>query len=202
MRQIKVVLFDLGNVLVDLGDKSEIARFLNTDDALEVIWRKWLESEAVAKFDSGKIGLNDFVEQLMGEVGYTGDNNAFKEAFVAWPKGLFDGALELVNSIPDHLHKAVLSNTNAAHWGRLMDEMGLSGQFNSYFASHQMGKVKPDPASFQYVLSALNVMPDEILFMDDNKLNVDAANEIGIKSFLVRGVEEARDCLKQNGILS
>ncbi|WCN10290.1 HAD family hydrolase [Marinomonas mediterranea] len=202
MHQIKVVLFDLGNVLVDLGDKSRIASFLNTDDTLEVIWRKWLISEAVAKFDSGKIGLDEFVNQLMNEVGHHGDKSQFKEAFVAWPNGLFDGAIELVKAVPSHFHKAILSNTNAAHWGRLMDEMGLSSQFDSYFASHQMGLVKPDRSSYLHVIDALNVLPQEILFMDDNKLNIDAAQGLGINAFLVRGVQEAKRCLQDNNILS
>ena len=47
---ICVVLFDLGNVLVDLGDVSKMHTMLNTQGEESEVWLKWLRSPTVAAF--------------------------------------------------------------------------------------------------------------------------------------------------------
>lgn len=201
-RNIRVVLFDLGNVLVDLGDVSEMHVMLNTQGEESEVWLKWLQSPTVAAFDSGQITFDRFAENLLQEVGSTTNKDVFKASFKAWPKGLFSGALDLVASVKPEYHRAILSNTNAAHWPRLMDEMGLAGKFHSYYASHMVGFVKPDKAIYQHVIDSLQVAPQSILFIDDNQVNIDTANALGMQAFRVKGIEEARRVLDQHGVLS
>lgn len=199
---ICVVLFDLGNVLVDLGDVSDIRSMLNTLGEESDVWLKWLQSPTVAAFDSGKISFDDFAVGLLEEVGSDVHKEVFKATFKAWPKGLFAGALSLVNSVKPEYHRAILSNTNAVHWPRLMGEMELGGKFHSYYASHMVGLVKPDKAIYQHVIQKLQVSAESILFLDDNQTNIDMAISLGIKAHRVKGVDEARDVLYQYGVLS
>lgn len=201
-QDICVVLFDLGNVLVDLGDVSEMHSMLNTQEEESEVWLQWLNSPAVVAFDSGRISFDDFAAALLKEVASNTDKEVFKVAFQAWPRGLFDGALELVSSVKPEIHRAILSNTNAAHWPRLMEEMSLTGAFHSYYASHQIGLVKPDKAIYQYVIDALKVAPEEILFIDDNQVNIDKAVETGMIAHRAKGVEEARLVLHRYSVLS
>jgi putative hydrolase of the HAD superfamily len=199
---IRVVLFDLGNVLVNLGDVSEIHSMLNTQGEESEVWLKWLKSPTVAAFDSGKISFDSFAEKLLQEVGSKTDKEIFKASFEAWPKGLFLGALDLVDSVKPEYHRAILSNTNAAHWPKLMNEMGLAGKFHSYYASHLVGLVKPEKAIYQQVIERLQVMPEHILFIDDNQINIDMANKLGMKAYRVKGIDEARLVLNRYDVLS
>lgn len=199
---ICVVLFDLGNVLVDLGDVSEMHAMLNTQGEESGVWLRWLQSPTVTAFDSGKISFDDFAERLLEEVGSDIDKEVFKSTFKAWPRGLFAGALALVDSVKPEYHRAILSNTNAAHWPRLMGEMGLAGKFHSYYASHMVGLVKPEKGIYQHVIQQLQVSPERILFIDDNQINVDTAISLGMQAHRVKGVDEARDVLNQYKVLS
>ncbi|MCB5161304.1 HAD family hydrolase [Marinomonas algarum] len=199
--KVRVVLFDLGNVLVNLGEVAEISGMLNTEGEESDVWLQWLSSPAVAAFDSGKITFEQFAKALLQEVGSQTPIDVFKAHFKKWPRGLFDGALALVESVKPEYHRAILSNTNAAHWPRLMNKMGLAGVFHSYYASHLIGAVKPDGAIYQYVLDQLQVLPEEILFIDDNQINIDAAKAFGMQAFRVKGVEEARFVLDQHDVL-
>ncbi len=198
---IRVVLFDLGNVLVDLGDISEMHAMLNTQGEESDVWLKWLRSPTVAAFDSGKITFDQFADRLLKEVNSNIDREAFKASFKAWPRGLFAGALELVESVKPEYHRAILSNTNAAHWPRLMDEMALAGKFHSYYASHLVGFVKPDDAIYLHVIEHLQVLPEHILFIDDNQVNIDTANRLGMLAYRVKGVDAARDVLHRYGVI-
>jgi len=198
---IRVVLFDLGNVLVDLGDISEMHAMLNTQGEESDVWLKWLRSPTVAAFDAGKITFDQFADRLLKEVNSNIDREAFKASFRAWPRGLFAGALELVESVKPEYHRAILSNTNAAHWPRLMDEMALAGKFHSYYASHLVGFVKPDDAIYLHVIEHLQVLPEQILFIDDNQVNIDTANRLGMLAYRVKGVDAARDVLHRYGVI-
>lgn len=198
---VRVVLFDLGNVLVDLGDISEMHAMLNTQGEESDVWLKWLRSPTVVAFDSGKITFDQFADRLLKEVNSNIDKETFKASFKAWPRGLFAGALELVESVKPEYHRAILSNTNAAHWPRLMDEMALAGKFHSYYASHLVGFVKPDDAIYQHVIEQLQVLPEHILFIDDNQVNIDTANRLGMQAYRVKGVDEARDVLYRYGVI-
>lgn len=200
--KIQVVLFDLGNVLVNLGTQEDFAKVFQMEAGSESeLWEMWLKSPSVKAFDSGQIPLPVFVERLLSETNRDVDPNSFTENFINWPKGLFEGVIELVQSIPPHFHRAVLSNTNDAHWGRLMDEMQLSGLFHSYFASHQMGLVKPELEVFDYVVNELGVNPEHILFLDDNQVNVDGALTKGIQAEQVKGIASAQEILYTYGVI-
>lgn len=203
---IQVVLFDLGNVLVDLGDTSKLNHMLSSHDNEKDAWLKWLASPSVKAFDTGQISLDDFAERLIEEVSGSKPSQEqitkFSQEFKAWPTGLFDKALELVDSVKPHIHRGILSNTNAAHWPRLMQEMALAGRFDCYFASHHLAAAKPDELIYQKVLAQLKVAPEQILFIDDNQINVDAARRLGMHAQRVKGVIEAKAVLQDYNLVN
>jgi glucose-1-phosphatase len=199
--QIKVILFDLGNVLVDLGDKASLNDMLGMAGEEADIWQHWLASPVVKAFDSGQISFDSFAENRVNTIPSLGTLSEFKERFTQWPIGLYEGAVQLVSSVKPQFHRAILSNTNAAHWPRLMDEMQLSGLFHSYFASHHLGEVKPEKAIYQKVLDQLHVEASNVLFIDDNQVNIDQALAMGIHAFRVKGIEQASKVLRDHGLL-
>jgi glucose-1-phosphatase len=126
----------------------------------------------------------------------------FLKEFASWPKDLFPGALQLVRRIPRKYVRATMSNTNVVHWPRLMEEMRLGDVFDYYFASHLIGRIKPDEDAFQYVIETLGRRATEILFLDDNPLNVEAAKRTGMKAVQVRGAKEAGEVLSDLRVIS
>jgi putative hydrolase of the HAD superfamily len=70
--------------------------------------------------------------------------------------------------------------------------MRLAEAFDHHFASHLMGKIKPDEESFQHVLDMLHCDADEVLFLDDNQLNVEAAKRVGMRRRQPRSVKQMR----------
>ena len=65
-----------------------------------------------------------------------------------------------------------------------------------------MGRLKPDRDCFDYVIGKLNCDSSAILFLDDNELNVVAAQKAGIHACKVKGLEEVERLLTQAGILT
>jgi len=60
--------------------------------------------------------------------------------------------------------------------------MGLGPCFDVRFSSHLIGHLKPDKEAFEFVVAALGCAPERILFLDDNRLNIDGALAVGMQA--------------------
>jgi putative hydrolase of the HAD superfamily len=198
---IRVLLFDVGGVLVELGGVEVILAWLGNRITAEELWRRWLQSESVRGFETGQIDAKQFATGVIAEFGLAVEPQQFLESFIGWPTGLYPGTLEVLARIPRRYQRALLSNSNPLHWPRVLDEMRLGAAFDSHFVSHLTGRIKPDPEAFVHVLQSLGCHPAQVLFFDDNLLNIEAARTLGMHAVQVRGLLEAQQALIEMGIL-
>jgi putative hydrolase of the HAD superfamily len=61
---------------------------------------------------------------------------------------------------------------------------------------------KPDPAIYLHTLQKLGTRPDETLFIDDKRVNIDAAIAIGMKAIEFSTVDRLRADLVAAGLES
>jgi putative hydrolase of the HAD superfamily len=199
--QIRVVLFDVGGVLVDLSHVPTMLAWTGNRVSPEELWRMWLTSPVVRAFESGRSTPEMFADHLIVEMTLPIGRDQFLDEFTLWTLGLFPGALDLVGRVPRRYTRATLCNSNVLHWPRVMKDMRLAEAFDHHFASHLMGKIKPDEEAFHHVTTALDCAAAEVLFLDDNQLNVEAAKRVGMKAVQVRGVKEAERVLVDVGVI-
>jgi glucose-1-phosphatase len=200
-REIEVVVFDVGGVLVELEGVKSILEWSLGRFSIEDIWRLWLASPAVRAFETGRMDADAFAVAVLTELQLDIEPSRFLEAFLRWPTRLYPGAIELIARIPARYRRALLSNSNALHWPRVIGEMRLGELFEHRFVSHLMGKIKPDRDAFEHVLEALACRAEQVLFLDDNAPNVEAAKAVGMQAMLVRGVAGAEAALSRAGVL-
>jgi putative hydrolase of the HAD superfamily len=197
---IKVILFDLGGVLVELTGVPVMLEWTNHRYDEETLWEAWLNSPAVRYFEKGCSSPEQFADGLIEEMGLPVGRAEFIHRFREWPKGLFPGVPSLLEKLKATYTLACLSNSNGLHWPILMKEMKLEKMFRYRFASHLMKKVKPDRASFEYVLHHLGCQASSVLFLDDNVINVKSAREVGMNAYRVAGPQEIEQALGKAGI--
>ena len=198
---IRVVIFDVGGVLIELTGVATFRSWTGGRLTTEEIWRRWLTSPAVRDFETGKIDPDLFADRLINEFALPIDRQQLLDAFIAWPRGTFPGAIDLIRRVDRRYVRATLCNTNILHWSRFL-ETGLRELFEHHFASHLMGKLKPDREVFEHVIATLRCNPSEILFIDDQRLNVDSGRQVGIQAFVASGVEQAEEVLDRFGVLT
>jgi len=58
------------------------------------------------------------------------------------------------------------------------------------YISQELGYRKPDVMFFKKILKDYEIKPDELLFVDDMKRNILAANSLGIKTVLLKNFKE------------
>jgi putative hydrolase of the HAD superfamily len=197
---IKVLLFDVGGVLVELSGVETMLEWLGRRVTVDELWRMWLQSVPVRQFETGRIDAAEFAAGVISEFGLPIEPQSFLEAFIGWPTGLYPGTLEMLARIPRSYSRAILSNTNSLHWPRVMG-MRLGSAFEHHFVSHLTGRIKPDSDAFEHVVECLGCVPAQVLFLDDNSLNIESAQRFGMHAIRVRGAAETQSVLTELGII-
>lgn len=196
----KVLLFDLGGVLVDVAPVDRMLASLGLPPQEEFLARlvavePWIALE-VGEIDAAAFS-HAFVEAFALEL----DPARVLAEFEAWNLGWFPGATQTLTALRERHRLAVLSNTNEVHWKRLSGEMGVGALVEMAFASHLIGLRKPDARVYQHVAAELRVTPSDLVFFDDNAANIEAALSLGIEAHRVEGIAALRERLELLGYL-
>ncbi|NLN80102.1 MAG: HAD-IA family hydrolase [Erysipelotrichia bacterium] len=80
----------------------------------------------------------------------------------------------------DKYHIVLLSNASASFNNKFFVDEKINRLFKKKFISSELRMVKPDPQIFQYVLEHSNVNYSYAVMIDDNLVNIKAAQKIGL----------------------
>ena len=198
--RIDLVLFDLGGVLIQPGGVAAM-RALAGIDSDEALWARWLGCRWVQRFEAGGCTAEEFADGMVADWDLALEPAAFLDEFGGWPEPPFEGALELVRDVQANVPAGFLSNMNAFQWDANYESIPLTQAFAFRFLSFELGLVKPDAAVFEAVADRLPVPRRQVLFLDDNLVNVEAAEVGGFAARHVRGIGAARQALVDAGVL-
>ncbi len=197
--QIQLILFDLGNVLVEL-DGFPWFKHQNNKLKLDEIHQRWLALDSVRLFETGKIDEDCFFQQAFSELSLDKQDetiDSFSEKYRNWVINFYPGTRELLQELQSKFQIACLSNTNPYHIRHLKNVSNELDLFEHCFFSHEIGHIKPDPQAFWHVMKKLSIEPENILFLDDSRDNVLAAKQCGMQAAQVLGLEEVKQVLYQ-----
>lgn len=189
---IKAVVFDIGGVLEitpPLGTDEKFARELGWepaafDAALRNTWR------------AGSIGAIGLVEVHARIGAMLGIDAVRVDTFMdrVWAEYLGTLNVELVSYFESlrgrGYRTAILSNSFVGAREREEAAYGFGDLCDFIVYSHEVGMQKPDPRIYALTCERLGFPPDEVVFLDDTALMVDAAAAFGMKA--VRFVDTAQ----------
>jgi putative hydrolase of the HAD superfamily len=201
---IKVLLFDLGGVLVDfdhLRSAERIAAFCSKTP--RQIYDLFFESGATVAFEAGKIAPEDFylqVKQILDlKLSYTSFEPIWNDIFFLSAKNR--SVFGLINNLRANYKTAMLSNINILHYEYLRKNFPVFGVFDKVFLSFQLGLVKPDREIYNLVIRDLGVSPQEIFYTDDRPELVQSAKSLGIRGCVFTNFGQLTSELRDNGII-
>jgi len=87
---------------------------------------------------------------------------------------------------------AILSNMGDTVHEAMERELDWLARFDLLVWSYQLRVAKPDAEIYRYALERLGTRPEEMLFIDDKRPNVDAATALGMKGIVFTTVEKLR----------
>jgi putative hydrolase of the HAD superfamily len=199
---IKVILFDLGGVLVTWDGVEELVALTDGRLTGEQARKYFLQSKWMNLFESGGCTPEAFGKGVVSDLDLSIGPKEFLEFFLSWDRGFEPGALELLEKLKPHFILGCLSNNNILHWTRLCKKYDMQQKFHRLYPSHETGLVKPSREVFAYVVKDIGVLAEQILFFDDNLECVENARAEGFSARKVSGVKEVERVLKELDLLS
>lgn len=91
------------------------------------------------------------------------------------------GMKSLLRKLKQNYKVILLSNNNEVAYKALEKDLGLGNLFDEAIVSSAVGIKKPDKAIFNYVLKKFNIMPKNLIFIDDSMDNVKSAQSLGAR---------------------
>ncbi|MGH2842269.1 MAG: HAD family hydrolase [Solirubrobacteraceae bacterium] len=198
--QIEIVLFDIGGVLARFAGLAVLKQLTGSESELDVAAR-WLMSPWVRRFESGGCTDEEFATGIVEEWQLPYSATQFLEIFPTWLDDPFDGAEQMVRATAARVGVGCLSNTNSLQWHGMISRWPLSQYFEHRFLSFELRAVKPDREIYERVIERLPVSPANVLFLDDNPLNIEGATAAGLRAEPADGVAQARAVLERYGLL-
>ena len=210
---IKLVCFDLGNVLVRIRRNwAEACMHAGVGAGADLMNRPVLcqVNRITRNYYLGRIDDRAFDGQMAEVTGLPVQSvQAISRAWLGDPYAGFDDLLDELES--RSVPTACLSNTNARHWammhGTQLSRSALPLQRLNYrLASHLIGAMKPDAAIYLQLERTAGIEPAAILFFDDNADNCHAAGQRGWRARQIDPdgdtVDQMRRHLAQWGLVS
>jgi len=178
---IRAVLFDFGGVLAEEGFRNGLVK-LASEQGLDV--KTMPEQGMKAVYDSGFVlgrgSAGDFWALMRERTGLRGDDDSLTEVIL---NGfvLRDWMIEVVKKLhAEGYITGILSDQT--HWLDELDEKyHFSRFFDHIYNSYYLGKGKQDSTLFTDVVADLKMQPAEVLFIDDNAINVSRAQAKGLR---------------------
>ena len=196
----EVLLFDLGGVLVSWDGIEPLRECSRRTLSREDVRLFYFQSPWVRRFETGKCSADEFLPGVIKELELDLTPGELNTLWASFIHGVLPGAHELLDGLAGRFRLACLSNNNPIHWPRVRDAFGFGARFERAYVSHELGVMKPGLEVFVQVIQDLGVSPERILFFDDNPECVHAAQQVGMDSATVLGVDEVKRALAARGI--
>ena len=201
--EIKAIIFDFGNVLLEWNPRYVYQRYFPDDpDAIESFLHDVNFMEWNLLQDKGR----SFVE---GVAVLSRQHPQYAHLIQAYHDNWIDSLGEAIAgtvSILEQLKKAGyklygLTNWSAETFPRARQRHGFFDLLDDMVISGEVGHVKPDPEIFQILLERIGRPARECLFIDDALANVQQAQRMGFVTVHFESPEQLKTVLKELGIL-
>ena len=202
--QVDALLFDLGNVLLDVDFHCAFREWAQSADVpVETIAARFKQDAAYDAHERGEISGAQYFAALrtMLEIDLTGTE--FAQGWSSILRGVIPGADTLLATLAATTPVYIFSNTNALHFARWgTDYPALLAPVTQVFCSHAIGLRKPAAAAFNKVCALMNTAPGRVAFFDDLPENVAGARRCGLQAFQVTSLDDIRHALAHGIMLS
>jgi epoxide hydrolase-like predicted phosphatase len=193
----KAVIFDFGNVIINIDVEKTILAFSElTFKSPARIRQLFADAEVFKKYETGFYSDDEFRDVIRQILSYPLNDQEIDQAWNALLLDVPKKRLDFLESLKMKYPIYLLSNTNNIHIEQCKQyfrtRFGITNFesiFNETFLSYKMGLWKPDYKIYDAVIDKVSLKPHEILFLDDNQDNIDAASDLGIQCIKINPPE-------------
>ena len=195
MKNIDNIIFDLGNVILNIDYQNTIDAFekIGVPDA-SIFYSKSSQLNIFNQLETGRISKQNFILEIQKFVPKASASQIIN-AWNAILQDLPNERLEILKNIKDKFSIFLLSNTNTIHIEKIIDKLGKKkyeefyNLFQKVYYSHEVKLRKPNADIFKLVIKENCLSIKNTLFIDDSIQHIESAKKIGLKTYHLDGNE-------------
>lgn len=203
IRHIKALFFDFGNTLIEFGPKAFACQYEALESSLMELFgpcdkarlKEIRDGQIKAPFENGyqendiRSITHDLIYGLYNRVPEVQHIDALIQArykaFLSYVT-LPEGVNSLLHRLRNRYRLGLISNYPCSRSiYDSLQKVGLLDLFDDVVVSGDCGYVKPHPMPFEIILSRMNVLPSECIYIGDNWLaDVQGSKKAGMHAIL------------------
>jgi putative hydrolase of the HAD superfamily len=198
---IDTLIFDLGQVILPFDWKRGYRALAGYSPyAPEEVRRRIKETGLFDTVERGLVEPGELARRLSAVLELNVPFEKFRELW----SSIFLPDPNLPDEMLAGLHAnhrlLLLSNTDAIHYGWIVEKYPIMRHFDHCVLSFELGLRKPEPGIYQEAIRQSQCAPAEIFFTDDIAENIAAARLAGIDAVQFQSLEQLEGELMSRGI--
>ena len=201
MKKIDNIIFDLGNVILDIDYQSTIKAFekIGIENA-SILYSKSSQTKIFDQLETGKITKEDFILEIQKIIPKASKSEIIN-AWNAIIKDLPESRIDILKNLKDKFSIFLLSNTNSIHIDYIVKKIGggkydeFYNLFDKVYYSHEVKLRKPDPNIFKLVINENNLKIKNTLFIDDSIQHINSAKKLGLQTYHLNNSMESLETI-------
>ena len=199
----RIVLFDLGNVVVDWQPIRLYKQFFSTEAEARVFCDTVCNMDWHSQHDLGVPMVENAARLIAEHPHYEAEITAWRTRWLEMFYGYVPGVPELMARLEERRHPLFgLSNLPDEVAEQTFNAFPMISLLRDVVVSGAEKVIKPDPRIYEITLRRMgNPDPAEVLFVDDRLSNIHAADALGFRTHHFDGAPGLETTLKAEGLL-
>lgn len=196
------IVFDLGGVLFEWKPQKIVSALFSDPQTQNIARLNTFEHPDWVELDRGSLDVKEAIHRAVLRTGLS--HAKISELMEQMPRSLIliPDTLNLIYRLKTKTHRLFcLSNMPLPAMSYLESQHLFWNIFDGMVVSSRVHLVKPDAEIYRYLIDTFSLVPSETVFIDDNQLNIDSAEELGIRTILFENPTQCEHRLKEMGCL-
>ena len=194
---MKALLFDLGGVILELDVAKVFAHWARASDTdTKNMVEHWSTDDAYAAHEVGAIDFAEYSQHLAKKYGISMTEQEWLDGWNALFVAPFADVANKLPAVAERLPTFCYTNTNSEHQDVWASRYATAlTPFQKIYVSSEIGRRKPDVDSYLWVANDMGFDPQDIMFIDDNRDNIEGASAAGLQTTYVTDVSVTESLL-------
>ena len=195
---IKNIIFDVGKVLVEYDPDGMMKKLGFDEETLQTVNQAVFQNESWNESDRGVLSPEELLEAFIANnpayekeirqvIDAVGDTISLMPYTVEWVKGLKEKGY----------HLYILSNYAEYTYEKTSHKMEFLPYMDGVVFSYRCKLIKPEKEIYEYICKTYELKPEESVFLDDRKDNVEAARNMGMHGIVFENYAQGSETLEQ-----
>ncbi len=201
MVKITTIIFDIGKVLVDFDWHTFIKSFGYSEKINHELAEAIFNNPLWRERDRGGKTEEEYERLFINEKPHLEKEIHIIYRHILEIVKVYPYSNEWVKKLKEKGYKIyLLSNYSKASFEHDSKDFDFMEYIDGKVISYEIQSVKPEPCIYKKLLTKYNIKPEEAVFLDDVKENIESAQKLGINTILVTSHKVALEELKKLGI--